>query len=249
MARVDRSYIGKGPLYFKVKSEDGGLFPIGNCSNLEVSFDEESQELRDYTSPGGGNANILTSISNFSGTLVAHDFSADNLALALRGAVESVAQGGAVVEEPHSTNGTDGEFIPFDHIRDPAENLTVVTTADGALTEGVDYTVENNGIVVIGAGAIDATGIKISYTKDAAEITQALTSAGLEYEIVFNGVNEAQGGKPIQIKLHRVKFSPAQGLSFIGDDFGEISMDFEVLSDNAINGAGISKFMKISQGL
>jgi hypothetical protein len=249
MARVDRSYIGKGPLYFKVKGEDGGLFPIGNCSNLEVSFDEESQELRDYTSPGGGNANILTSISNFSGTLVAHDFSADNLALALRGAVAEVAQGGAVSEETHSTNGTDGEFIPFDHIRDTGENLTVVKTDDTPLTEGTDYSVENNGILVIGTGAIDATGIKVSYTKDKAEITEALTSAGLEYELVFNGVNEAQGGKPVQIKLHRVKFSPAQGLSFIGDDFGEISMDFEALSDTTISGAGISKFMKISQGL
>lgn len=249
MSRVDRSYIGKGPLYFKVKSEDGGLFPIGNCSNLEVSFDEESQELRDYTSPGGGNANILTSISGFTGTLVAHDFSAANLALALRGVVDNEAAGTVITEEAHSTNGVDGEFIAFDKIRDPAENLTVVTTADGALTEGTDYSVENNGIVVIGAGSIDNTGIKITYTTDLSEITEALTSSGLEYEIVFNGVNEAQGGKPIQIKLHRVKFSPAQGLSFIGDDFGEISMDFEVLSDNTLSGAGISKFMKISQGL
>jgi len=249
MARVDRSYIGKGPLYFKVKGEDGGLFPIGNCSNLEVSFDEEEQSLPDYTSAGGGNANILKRISDFSGTIVAHDFSADNLALALRGAVASVAQGGSVADEAHSTNGTDGEFIPFDHIRDPAENLTVVKTDNTPLSEGTDYSVENNGILVIGTGDIDTTGIKVSYTKDKAEITEALTGAGLEYEIVFNGINEAQGGKPVQIRFHRVKFSPAQGLSFIGDDFGEISMDFEVLSDTTIVGAGISKFMKISQGL
>jgi len=248
MARVDRSYIGKGPVYIKVKGEDGGLFPIGNCSNLDVSFDEESKSLKDYTSPGGGNANILTAISAFSGNLVMHDYSAENLALALRGDVAAVAAG-AVTGEAHGTNGTDGEFIPFDFIRDSTAGLTIVLTNDSALAEGTDYSVENNGILVIGSGSIDATGIKVSYTKDVSEVMQALTSAGKEYEIVFNGLNEAQSGKFVSIRLHRVKFSPAQGLAFIGDDFGEMSTDFEVLSDNSIVGAGISKFMKVSQGL
>lgn len=248
MARVDRSYIGKGPVYFKVKADDGGFFPIGNCSNLEVSFEEESKELRDFTSAGGGNANILTSISSFSGNLVMHDYSAANLALALRGNVQAVSAA-TVTDEPHSSNGDDGEFIPFDFIRDTTQNLTVVTTADAALVEGTDYTVENNGILVIGTGAIDATGVKFTYEKDISEVMQALTSAGLEYELIFNGLNEAQSGKAVAIRFHRLKFSPAQGLSFIGDEFGEISTDFEVLSDNSITGVGISKFMQVSQGL
>lgn len=248
MARVDRSYIGKGPVYIKDKSQPGGLFPIGNCSNLEVSFDEESQELKDYTSPGGGNANILVSISGVSGNLVMHDYSASNLALALRG--NAVAEEAAsVAGEVHGTQGEDGELIALDFIRDPAQPLTVVKTDDTALDLGVDYEIENNALIVIGAGGIDATGIKVSYTKALSEVMEALTNAGLEYELVFNGVNEAQTGKLVSIKMHRVKFSPAQGLSFIGDEFGEMSVDFELLSDNSIVAQGLSKFMKVSQQL
>ena len=248
MARVDRSYIGKGPVYGKLKGNDGGLFPIGNCSNLDVSFDEESKSLKDYTSPGGGNANILTAISAFSGNLVVHDYSAANLARSLRGTIAYVTAA-AVAAEPHSTNGTDGEFIPLDFVRDVTTDLTVVLTNDSALAEGTDYTVEGNGILVIGTGSIDATGIKASYDKAESEVVEALTEAGQEWELYFNGLNEAQSGKAVTIRIHRLKFSPAQGLSFIGDDFGEISSDFEVLSDNSITGAGISKFMKVSQAL
>jgi len=154
-----------------------------------------------------------------------------------------------VTDEAHATTGADGEFIPLDNARDTTQPITATLTNATALTEGTDYTVENNGLVVIGTGAIDATGILVSYTKATAEVMEALTNAGEECVLYFNGVNEAQGGKLIAIKMHRVKFSPAQGLSFIGDEFGEISMDFEVLSDQAITGAGLSKFMKVDQVL
>ncbi len=248
MARKDRSYIGKGPLYIKKKADDGGFFPIGNASQMDVSFDEESKSLKNYTQPGGGNINTLTAISAFTGTITMHDYSAANMALALRGTVEHITAG-AVTEEPHSTNGTDGEFIPFNHVCDPAENITVVTTADGALAEGTDYSVEYNGIIIIGTGSIDATGIKISYTKAVSEVMEALTSAAEEYELYFNAVNEAQGGDYAPLRMHRIKFSPAQGLSFLGDEFGGMTIDFEALADPSITGTGLSKYMKHQQAV
>lgn len=247
MARIDRSYIGKGPVYIRDRANDGGLFPIGNTSVLSLSFDEEKKELKDFTSAGGGNANVLTAISGMTGSMTVHDYSAANMALFLRGTEAGVAAG-SVVDEAHSTNGTDGEFIPFDEIIDQATpGLSVTLTNATACAEGVDYSVENNGILVIGAGNIDASGILISYTKDISEVLEALTTAGAEYELYFNGVNEAQGGDLATIRMHRVKFSPAQDLNFIGDEFGEMSADFEVLSDGSIVGAGLSKFMKIQQ--
>ena len=245
---VDRSYIGKGPVYIKLKSANGGLFPIGNCSNLEVSFEEESKTLRDYKSAGGGNANILTSISAFSGNLVMHDYSAANLALALRG-TESAVEASSVVDEAHTSAGTEGELIPIDFIVDTSAAVTVTLANNTALALTTDYVLENNAIMVVGTGAIDANGILVSYTKDVSEVMEALTGAGQEYELYFNGLNEAQSGKYVAIAMHRVKFSPAQGLSFIGDEFGEMSVDFEVLSDSTKVGTGISKFMKVAQGL
>ena len=249
MATTDRSYIGKGPVYFKVKGATGGMQAIGNCSNLEVSFEEESVTLSDYTTASGGNRNSVSRVSTVTGAVTMHDFSAENLALALRGA-KSTQTAGAVTDELHSTAGTAGEFIPLDFIRDP-DVAPVVTSQDGVTTydAGTDYDVENNGIVITSGSAIGNGGVSVDYTKDISETMEALTDAGQEYEIYFNGLNEAQSGSLVEIRMYRVKFSPAQGLSFIGDEFGELSVDFEILSDSSKTGAGISKFMKVAQAV
>jgi hypothetical protein len=248
MATTDRSYIGKGPVYFKVKGAAGGMQAIGNCSNLEVSFEEESVTLSDYTTASGGNRNSVSRVSTVTGSVTMHDFSAENLALALRGAVASTTAG-AVTAEAHGTAGTAGEFIPFDFIRDAAASVTVTDGAGTTYVEGVDYDLENNGITLKTGTSIDDQGIEVDYTKSVSETMEALTDAGQEYEIYFNGLNEAQSGSLVEIRMYRVKFSPAQGLSFIGDEFGELTTEFEILSDTSKSGAGISKFMKVAQAV
>lgn len=244
MARIDRSFIGKGPIYIRERGSSGGMFPIGNCSVFSISFDEESKQQKDFTVEGGGNANSLTSVSAVTGQMTVHDYSSANLALFLRG-IEGVQSAGSVVDEAHASSGVDGEFIPFDHLVDKsAPGVSVKKTDDSPLAETTDYVVENNGIIVVGSGGIDNTGVKISYTKDVAETMEALTAAGKEFELYFNGLNEAQGGSLFTARAHRVKFSPAQDLNFIGDEFGEMTADFEILSDGNIVGAGLSKFIK-----
>jgi len=244
---ADRSFIGRGPVLFKLRGATGGYTPIGNCSNLSVSFEEDAVEVRDYTVQGGGLANKLQTVSNVTGSVTMIDFSSQNLALALRGtATEELA--GPVTAEAHTTNGLAGEFIKFDFLRDATQDVTV-TGPSGTPTyvEGTDYVLQNNGITLLQGTSIDNTGVEIDYVKAASEIMEALTVSGQEYELLFNGVNEGQGGKLVSVEMHRVKFSPAQGLAFIADEFGEISVEFEMLSDDTKSGEGISKFMKIDQ--
>ena len=59
MARQDRSYIGKGTIYLKYSGYSAGLMPVDNCSALEISFEEDKKEQKDYTSVGGGNVNVV----------------------------------------------------------------------------------------------------------------------------------------------------------------------------------------------
>lgn len=246
MARKEYSYIGKGAIYIKVRGATGGMQPIGNCSNFTMSAEEETKSLKDYTRVGGGNINSLSSVSSVTGSITGHDFSPENLALALRGSVVAETAG-SVTEEAHTTLGNDGEFIRLENIPDLSETITVVKTDNSPLAENTDYALENSGIVVIGTGGIDATGIKVSYTKSLAYSVEALTSAGLEYSLFFNGANEAQGGKLQTIEIFRGKFSPAQGLGFISDEYGELQMDFEMLADPSVTGAGLSRFVRIKQ--
>lgn len=247
MARIDRSYIGKGIIYIQPKDGSTAMLPIGNCSKLELSFDEEKKEQKDFTSPGGGNANVLQSISSVSGSVVTHDISAENLALGLRGSV-TYQTASTVTDETQDVLGVDGEMVPFDFIPDTTVAY-VVTDNAGTTTyvKDVDYTETANGILVIGAGSMTAETIKVDYTKAVSEVMQALTAAGLEYKLFFDGLNEAQSGKAVAVRIHRAKFSPAQGLGLIGDDFAEMPLDLEILSDNTIVGAGLSKFLVVSQ--
>lgn len=246
MARIDRSYIGKGIIYAQLFDGTGAMLPIGNCSKLELSFDEEKKEMKDFTSPGGGNANVLQSISSVSAALITHDISADNLALGLRGSV-TYQTASAVTGESHDILGVDGEMVPFDFIPDTAVAYVVKNASAAVQTKGVDYTETPNGILIVGTGGLVGETITVEYTKAVAEVMQALTESGAEFRIFFDGLNEAQSGKAVAVRFHRTKFSPAQGLGLIGDDFAEMPLDLELLSDNSVVGAGLSKFLSVSQ--
>lgn len=250
MARIDRTFIGKGEIHLQARTEGSPLLPVGNCSELTVSFEEDSKSALDFTSPGGGEANSLTRITQFTGNIKHLDISADNLALALRGAVEQVAGGTEVTAEDIPAVGVVDELIPFAFLPDQNQAITVTDKESAAsLASGTDYEVTRVGIRILDGTNIGATGVTVSYTKAKQEIMQALVAAGQEFKLVFNGLNEAQSGKAVNITIHRVKFSPAQGLSFIGDDFAEMDTGFNALSDGNINGDGVSKYMKVVQAL
>jgi hypothetical protein len=88
--------------------------------------------------------------------------------------------------------------------------------------------------------------IAVGYTNLAVDVVEAMTNSGDEFEMVFDGLNEAESGKPVVVTAHRIKWSPTSGLGFIGDEFGELPLEGSVLSDAAITGAGLSRFFKVA---
>lgn len=244
MAYREYSYIGIGQVY--LSTGGGPLLSVGNASNLAFAFDEEKKNLKDYTSPGGGNANSVSRIDNFTGSLTMHDYTAANLALALRGAVSEISAA-AITDEAHDSAGVGGELIPFDFNYDDAIPPVISLANATACVADTDYELTPSGILIIEGGNIDANGVLVSYTKAVAEQMEALVESGQEFLMVFDGMNEAQDGKAVNIRLHRIKFSPAQGLQFLGGEYGEVPIEFEVLSDATVVGAGLSKYFKLSQ--
>ncbi|MDO6749014.1 hypothetical protein, partial [Gilvimarinus sp. 1_MG-2023] len=65
-----------------------------------------------------------------------------------------------------------------------------------------------------------------------------------EYELVFEGLNEANGGVAQPLTLYRNKFSPTTGLGLITDEFGTMTIECEALEDTSKTGAGISRYCK-----
>lgn len=74
---------------------------------------------------------------------------------------------------------------------------------------------------------------------------EALTTGAQTFKMVFEGVNEAATGKTVTVTVHRAKIGAAQGLGFIGDDFGALEITGEVLIDTSITDSALSQFFKI----
>lgn len=240
------SYIGKGSIYIGPKGSKQ-LRPVGNASSLEIQAEQDEQRQTDYTSAGGGAANIVQRISSVKASMTMLELSPKNLALALRGTATEETGGTEVTET--ITGAEPDTFAPLEKMPDATGTVTVTNTTQTSteLVEGTDYILERGGIYLLTGAANMSSGddLEVSYTPALSSIIQALTSTSAEYRMYFNGLNEAQSGRRVAVDVRRVKFSPAESLPFIGDEFGEVSISGESLKDPAVQGAGISPYLQV----
>ena len=237
---ADKSFIGKGIVY--IENDASQLIDVGNVTAFSYSADEEEVALKNYRTAGGGNYNSITRVSAVNVSLTMSDFSAENLAIGLFGSVTAVTAG-AVADEAQTTPAdVSVDFLlPTNHVIDTTQTVTVT-----GYTLGDDYQVSSAGIIVLAAGDIPAdTALAISYTKKAVNVVEAFVTAAQDRRVVLAGLNEAQGSSPVVIHIHRFKSGPAQETAFIGDEFGEISINGEALLDASITTDGLSQYLQI----
>ena len=240
----NKSFIGKGTIYVCEKASDGGFLTLGNCSELSLAISEEKQEQADYQNAGGGVIASVSRIGSVTASVTALSLSANNVGLALRGLINTHASA-VIVDETHTAYT--GAFVPFEHLPDTAEAITVTNSAgDTTYTVDVDYAIRNAGIEIIeGSTITNATEIKIGYTSLAGYDIEGLKAASKKYEVVFDGLNEADSGRPVLVKMHNVQFNPTQALALISEDFGNLPMTFDLLKDETITGSGESQYFKM----
>lgn len=72
----------------------------------------------------------------------------------------------------------------------------------------------------------------IAYTSTAAKRIEPYIEAGAEYELVFDGLNEAESGRPCVVRFWRWKAPPAEELAIIdGENPGKLLAKGELLAD------------------
>jgi len=226
------SYIGSGIVY--VNGRD-----VGNASGVKIDIEQETKSLPNYRG-GGGNAAEVTKVKSVKLSMTLNTFSNANLALALRGVIETLAQ--VTVVDEAVTAIHDG-MADTARMIDMAEPVTVKHTS-GAPTYvvDVDYVVSPAGIRVLSTGAIlNAASIKVSYKSAVGNALQALVDSGQEVKVVIDGLNDASG-KPWTLKFFKWKPSPTAGLDLIGDDFGSFDIEGGVLADASVVAANKSRF-------
>jgi len=237
---ADYSYLGSGKVYMRVAGAAEPLAELGNCSVLNFSVTENTIELRDFTNVGGGTYNEVRRVDSVEVSVTAHDLSSANLRKALFGTSTTTASGS--VTDEAATAYAEG-FIPTVSPIDKTQTVTV--TDSGAVTtyvDGTDYEVRDGGIYILsGTNITEGESILITYTGVAFDLVQALTQAAQEYEMVFEGLNEARSGKPVVVQAFRVKLGAAQNVSLIGEDYAALELTGNVLQDST-KGAGLSKY-------
>ncbi len=235
-------YLGSGKIYARTAGAAAGLLELGNASKLEISVKEDKQKLKDYSKPGGGTYSSVSRISEATMMMTLNDLNKTNVARAIFG-TDSAVTGATIVDE--AVTAYKGAIVPLLH---PSPTAVTVSHTSGtpSYVANTDYEVRAGGIYIIPAGAItDAQALKVDYTYAAYDKVEAMTSSSILMELHFEGLNEANSGKPVIVDIYKAQLSPTKAFSLLGDKFADLEVEAEILADPSKTGVGISQYFRV----
>lgn len=248
MAFTKRTYSGKGKWHAREYGVASPLMFIGNVSEATFNHEESKVSIPDFTEPGGGEYDSIRRIDAVSLSLTQWDvLDPANLARLIRGTASASSVLTPIVNESHIAYA--GGLIVLDRIPDHGAAVTVTGAGSAAFDEGVDWIARPSGIEIVttadGGSIADEAELDISYTPLASDTVEALTVSGKRYELFFDGLNEADSDRAVQIRVHLFKPGAATSMSWISQEFVNAPFTGDVLKDMTKVGDGISKYYNV----
>lgn len=145
-----------------------------------------------------------------------------------------------------TTAGTSGVSAPTwktDGTNTTDGTVTWADLGEFAPVAGTDYEVRPAGIWIPADSNIQTDTVSVAYSYPGQDIIEALTQSASEYELLFDGLNEARSGKAAVVNMHRIRFGAAANLDLIGDDYAGLELTGKLLSDDT-KGAGLSRYFR-----
>ncbi len=240
-AQSDKVLLGRGKVYFDrftTNNASTGLRFLGDVSKLEIKLADDNAQIYDYSKAAAPLLNeVLTKrVVTFSMTL--HEYTKENLALALMGYEAAYTQtSGSVTAESLTSGVFKGRTYQTVN-----RNISGVTVKQGATTLvlGTDYDIADasTGLIHIRDASVTVTegsAITIDYTK-AAIATPGLNrvqggmASQLLGKLVFTG--DPAAGPGWDVEVWKLKLSPEGVMGFItGSDFGSFDLNGTVFPD------------------
>lgn len=235
-------YRGSGQIYSRSAGSAAGLIEMGNASKLDIEVKEQKENLQNYTKLGGGIYASSSRIESVMCSMSLYDMNRSNVTRALFG-TSSVVEAGNAVDE--AVIAYKNALVPLDN---PGPTLAVVTNTGASTTyvKDVDYELRPSGLFIPKDSAItDGQALKVDYSYVGYANIEALTTGPVILELHFDGLNEANSGKPVIVDIWRIQLSPTKALSLLGDKFQPLDVTSDVLYDSSKTGDGISPYFRV----
>lgn len=245
MSLKQYSYIGVGKMSLRLFGSNDPFIFIGNAPDLGIKIKDKEIKQGDFTAVGGGTLDTVSRIDSVSLEMTLSNISASNVAIAVMGVIKAQETTSAITDESLIIGNVEvGGIYPLLRLPDPAKALTVENKAgDKTYAEGADYVRSVSGIELLAGTTIAAGELLVSYAPLAEDAVEALVGAQKEYELLFEGMNEARDGLPRVVNAWRWKPSPSD-CDYIGDKFGLLKLAGELLKDDSKTGVGASKYFR-----
>ncbi|PZE09274.1 hypothetical protein DMX10_31995 [Pseudomonas sp. 57B-090624] len=202
---------------------------LGDCEQLKITHRSNSTTWKQHRRPGGGNLARQDNLEGVDLAIQMQEWYEENLAM--------VTQGSLVKLDEETVSGEEVMLIPGSLARTEfpgAKSLVITKKTDSSPIPLSEVEVSAAGIRVKKGSAVITTPTPalLAYTSTAATRLEALIEPGAEYEIVFDGLNEADSGRPVVVTLWRWKAPPAEELALIDDQNpGKLLSKGEALAD------------------
>lgn len=240
-----------GQMYARVHGSSAALTPIGNVLEVSIEHKEEVETQPDMTKLGGGLHAEVRRVTEATLKMNLADLNLTNFMRAVQGIGKQV-QGATAA--PKKYKAFRGGLIALDHLS--PTSVTVKVGADESTATEVNapgnYEVRHEGIYVLpDAADIQDVGtgvdVWIGYTYGDYATIEAMTTKPAELELLFGGLNEADGGKPQVVNIWRCSQGITKSLALLGGKgFGSLDVEGSILMDPTKTGTGISRYYRIS---
>lgn len=237
--------LGKGSILFDRFDASGaltGYLPFGNCTKFDLSHKDERAEL--FQSLNKSASLIATGLKKrtVSVSIVGTDFRSDMLAIALMSTGKTVVTTAAATITSEVLAGAGVKkggkyFALLNRNVDNVGTAPVLSNNSNTLAAGTDYIVVDpvEGLIYfpIGTTADDAHNVTCTYHTLVGSQDQVAGAVVPQIAGRMRFVPDPTDGQKIGVEAWRVNLYPSGSLGLIADDYGNWTLDGEILDDTS----------------
>ena len=246
---ADIFFRGQGRVFLGLRDASGNpknLRYLGNVPELKIALEATTLEHKESTS-GQSLQDFRQDIGKkATATVTMENFTKENMAMALRGTVNSIVAGSAITGEvlgAGSTTAAVGDILVFAKRNASAVVIKDSTGSPKTLTNNVNYKINAIGghieLLDLTTGGPYVQPFKADYTPGTSTEVGLFTDAAKEYFLRFEGLNTANGNAPVVVDLFRFVMDPSKAMDLITDELGKFPLDGALLYDSARSSAGV----------